>query len=105
MSRTTRFSWLNMSHPPCARVSSDRHRPLETEELPLPREPAAVAADLAARRDDAVARDDDRDRVAAERLPDGAARAGLPDPPCDLAVRDDLPRGHARRRHEHAALE
>src|SRR5580765_265274 len=98
MSRTTSRILL-------AARSSRRHRALETEQLPLPREPAAVAADLPARRDDPVARDDDRDRIAAERLPDGAAPARLPDPPRDLAVRDDLPRGHARRRHEDAALE
>src|SRR5262249_56691472 len=68
-------------------------------------EPARVAAERAPRRDHAVAGDDDRHRVVAERLSDGAASARLPDAACDLAVGHHLARGDPGGGEQHPALE
>src|SRR5438045_3590814 len=64
-----------------------------------------AAAEPAARRDHAVARDDDRDGVVSERLSNGAAAARHADPARDLAVGHDLARRDVRRSHEHVPLE
>src|SRR5436309_12685674 len=54
-------------------------RALKAEELALDCEPARIAADPPTGRDHPMARDDDRDRVVAERLPDRAAPMRLAD--------------------------
>src|SRR5207245_10135018 len=79
-------------------------RALQAKELPLDREPARVPADAPAGRDHAMAGDDDRDGVVAERLPDRSAPARVPDTARDLAVGHHLARRHARGGHEHAEL-
>src|SRR5437016_4211040 len=56
-----------------------RERPLQPEELSLDAEAARVAPDPPAGRDHAMAGDDDRDRVLAERLADRAAPLRLAD--------------------------
>src|SRR5213592_1490534 len=82
-----------------------RQRALQAEELSLDAEAARVAPDPPAGRDHAMAGDDDRDRVLAERLADRAAPLRLADAARDLAVGHHLAGGHARGGQDHAALE
>src|SRR5579872_3746672 len=67
-----------------------QHRPFEVQQRRLARQAAAVACQLAVRADDPVAGNDDRNRVAAVRQPDGASGARQLDPARDLAVGDGL---------------
>ena len=69
---------------------SDRpgHLGLVVEQPPLARQPPAVAAEGAVGRDHPVAGHDDRDRVAAVGLADGAARPGPAHLLGDVAVRE-----------------
>jgi hypothetical protein len=66
---------------------------------------AAGEATDAGARHHAMARNDDRDRVGAERLAYGARRARLADAPRDVAVGDEGARGDAGGRLQDAALE
>src|SRR5882724_1458244 len=90
-------------HPPAS--PRRRGRSLEAEEFSLDAEPVPVPSDPPPRRDHPMARDDDGDRVVAERLADRAAPARLSDAARDLAVGHHLAGGHAGGGHEHAALE
>src|SRR6266508_3517026 len=60
---------------------------LEFEQVALERDAAAEADHLAAGADDAVARDDDRDRVPVTGDTDGSGRSGITDDSRDFAVR------------------
>ena len=63
-----------------ARPPRTSKRALEAEQRLLALQAAGVADQAPARAHDAVARHDDRDRVAVERAADGPRRARLPDP-------------------------
>jgi hypothetical protein len=66
------------------------------EQPSLGRETAGKAGEPARGSHDAVAGDDDRDRIAAAGSTDGARGAGMPDAPRDLSVAARLSKGDAR---------
>src|SRR5881409_577275 len=88
------------------RPASRRHlASFEPEEPPLRVKATGVPAERAVRREDAVARDDDRDRVRTERLTRGA-RGSLAACLCgDPGIRRDLAERDACRRRQDPPLE
>src|SRR5258708_9199456 len=77
---------------------------LQVEERPLAGQPATVAGQLAVAADDAVAGDDDGDRVAAIGGTNCAARGGRAELGCDLAVGDGVAVGNAAEHVPYPAL-
>jgi hypothetical protein len=69
-----------------AGLGLDQHRSLEREELPLPLQPACIADEASTRSHDAVAGNDDRDRVPVERSADRPRRARAADAVSEPAV-------------------
>src|SRR5437867_2049331 len=80
-------------------------RSLDLEQLLLDCQAAGITTEAAASCDNAVARDDDRDRIAAQGLSDGTAGPGLSDAPGQLAIGRYLTRRNVARRRQHASLE
>src|SRR5262245_11434075 len=87
-----------------SRVAVQPHT-LEVEEELLPAQVAREAAEAAVARDHAVAGDDERDRVRAARLADGASGAWLAQRLRDARVRADLAAGDLRDLAPDAGLE
>src|SRR5579864_6270062 len=75
------------------------------EQPALPREPAAIAGQGAVGADDAVAGDDDADRVRAVRQAHGAHRAGTTDLPRERAIGERLAAGDGAERAPDRLLE
>src|SRR4029079_8431781 len=73
-----------------------QHCALEPQQLLLPLEPAAVADEAARGADDAMAREDDRERIAVHHHADGARGLRAPGPCRQLAVRLRVPVGDLR---------
>ena len=84
-----------------------RLRAFDREQAELGRDAAVggEAAELAAGREHAMARHDDRERVAPERLPHGARRAARAEPRRDVAVRERRARRNGARDLVDAAVE
>src|SRR5436309_1773960 len=78
---------------------------LEPQERLLAVEAAGVADELPVRAHDAVAREDDRQRVAVHHHSDRTRGARTGSPCGELAVRDDLAVGNARELTQDAAVE
>src|SRR3954452_2116939 len=94
----------------CGGLEAERQLPrslprLVVEQPCLAVEPPAVPGQGAVAADDAVAGDDDRDRVAAVGEADGTCGAGTPDASRQLAVADPLTEGDAHQLVPDAALE
>ena len=83
-----------------------RPRAFDREQAELRRDATirGEAADLAAGREHAMARHDDRERVSPECLPYGARRAGRAEPRRDLAVRERRARRNGARHLVNAAV-
>src|SRR5262249_34504495 len=80
-------------------------RSFQLEQSLFSRQPAAVAGEAAARADDSVAREHDRDRVAVHDRPDGARGTWMLGAAGQLAVRRQLAVRNVRELVEHAARE
>src|SRR5207302_10653564 len=80
-------------------------RALDLGQPALSLEPAAVAAKRAAAAQDAMAGDDDRDRVRAQRVAGSARAARAAGPAGHLRVAEHAAEGDARRGAQHAAGE
>src|SRR5205823_5541555 len=79
-------------------------RALGYEQLALDDWIGTVVADVAARADDPVARDQHRDPVRAHDLANCSGCSRMPDFECHLAVGAHLATGNRRNRFEHSAL-
>src|SRR5262245_18013771 len=83
-----RVSGASLARAPRYRDAFAQQQGLLARPLPLPIDPAvaAVAAERAVAGDDAMARDEQRDRVALQRAADGAGRAGRTHSSRDAAI-------------------
>src|SRR5437879_5632469 len=90
-----------------SRRAADRNdvRALETQQSGLHGETARKAGERAVRSDHAMARRDDRDRIAAVRGADGAHGRGMPDLIGDLRVAARLAERNREQRVPHLLLE
>src|SRR5213083_2539358 len=110
-----RTTWAGFVPPPPphpARTTSaastsrlDESPSLEVEEELLSLEPARVADEAPRGADDAVARDDDGDRVSVQRAAHGPCGPRLADPSCEAAVGVHLSVRHALELGQNALLE
>src|SRR5690242_5786154 len=82
-----------------------RHSTFMLEQPTLAFEPAAIAGEAAVGADDPVAGYDDRDRIAAVRKPDGAARLRHPEPGSECAVGHRLSSRNGAQRRPYGLLE
>src|SRR5439155_22449480 len=78
---------------------------LELEKRRLHRRPEGVVAPASVATDDSMTRNQDRDRIRAERVADGARRARMPDATGQLRIRRRLAIGDTGGVREHARLE